>query len=383
MARSIVEYFAELPDPRKDKVKRHPLLVLLTIAILSVICGNDDFEAMEEFGISKRPWLQSFLDLDHGIPTADTFRRVFARLNPDAFEQCFIGWMKGLVGTLAGKLVAIDGKTLRGSFEHAWKADSAVQMVSAFVQENALVFAQVSVEEKGNEITAIPKLLELLDLQGATVSIDAIGCQKEIARRIKQGGGEYVLALKDNQETLFAKAKTLLDEAVLEASRGKEQRGGCGIILDQYEQTDSGHGRIEHRRVWITPEIEHLGEAAAGFTGLAGVAMVESTRAQIAGKTSQERRYYLFSHQEVTAERMARYIRGHWSVENNLHWVLDVQFHEDQSRVHAGHAAENLARARRIALNLLKREKTCRKGIATKRLKAGWDHQYLLKVLQM
>lgn len=375
MARSIAEQFAAMPDPRKDRGKRHPLSVLLAIAIMAVISGNDDFEGMEEFGTSKRTWLSGFLDLRHGIPTADTFRRVFAAMDPEAFERCFINWMKSLVGALAGKLIAIDGKTLRGSFQNAWNAHSAVHMVSAFVQANSLVFAQVAVEEKSNEITAIPRLLEMLDLKGATVTIDAMGCQKEIACRIRKEGGQYVLALKQNQETLYAKAKTLMEEAV--------KQGFCGLIHDRFEELESGHGRIEKRTVWITPEVEHLGESAGGFAGLSGVAMVESERELIGGSSKVERRYYLFSHEEMTAELIAGFIRGHWSVENNLHWMLDVQFQEDQSRVRTGHAAENLSRVRRLALNLLKQEKTCKKGIAIKRLKAGWDTDYLLKVLQM
>lgn len=374
MARSIAEHFVHLPDPRKNKGKRHSLTVILTIAIMAVICGNDDFEGMEVFAESKRLWLSEFLDLKHGVPTADTFRRVFALLDPDAFERCFIGWMRALAGALGGKLIAIDGKTLRRSFEHAWDAHAAVHMVSAFVRENALVFAQVAVEDKSNEITAIPRLLELLDIQGDTVSIDAMGCQKTIAQKIVAGGGEYVLALKENHGTLFAKAKTLLDEASMD---------GRGLILDGDEQADGGHGRIETRRVWITPEIDHLGEAAAGWAGLAGVAKVESVREVIGGRTSVESRYFLYSHQDASARLIGGYIRGHWTVENNLHWTLDVVFNEDQSRVRRGHEAENLSRVRRAALNLLKQEKSCRKGIAIKRLKAGWDTDYLLKVLQM
>lgn len=374
MARSIAEQFADLPDPRKNRGRRHPLITILTIAIMAVICGSDDFESMELFARSKRDWLAGFLDFKHGVPTADTFRRVFARLDPDAFERCFSGWMQALVGALEGKLIAIDGKTLRRSFQNAWDPHSAVHMVSAFVKENALVFAQVAVADKSNEITAIPRLLELLDLSGATVTIDAMGCQRSIARKIIEGGGDYVLALKENQETLYAKARTLLDEAALD---------GRGLILDRHAETDAGHGRIETRKVWITPEIEHLGESAEGFKGLAGVAKVESTREIIGGKKSVESRYFLFSHQDASAALIGGYIRSHWSVENNLHWQLDVAFKEDQSRVRAGHEAENLSRVRRAALNLLKQEKTCKKGIAIKRLNAGWDTDYLLKVLQM
>jgi predicted transposase YbfD/YdcC len=375
MARSIAEQFAALPDPRKNKGKRHPLIVILTIAVMAVICGNDDFEGMEVFAESKRPWLETFLDLKHGIPTADTFRRVFARLDPDAFEQCFSNWMKSLAGSLGGKIIALDGKTLRRSFEHAWDPHSAVHIVSAFVEANSLVLAQVAVEDKSNEITAIPKLLELLDLKDATVTIDAMGCQREIAKKIREGSGDYVLALKKNQETLYLKTKTLLDEAV--------KNGFKGLIHDAYEEIDAGHGRIETRRVWITPEVEHLGASAEGFAGLAGVALVESKREIIGQEPSVEHRYYIFSHEDMTAEMIAGFIRGHWSVENNLHWMLDVQFNEDQSRVRAGHEAENLSRVRRLSLNLLKQEKTCKKGIAIKRLKAGWDADYLLKVLQM
>ncbi len=251
MASSIAEHFAELPDPRGAKGKRHALMVILTIAIMAVICGNDDFEGMEEFGLSKRPWLAGFLDLAHGIPTADTFRRVFARLDPEAFERCFMGWMRGLVGSLGGKLIAIDGKTLRRSFQNAWDPHSAVHMVSAFVQANSLVFAQMAVDDKSNEITAIPRLLELLDLHGATVSIDAMGCQRNIAGKIKEGGGEYVLALKGNQGILEAKVQTLFEEAV--------HQGFKGLIHEVHEETDAGHGRIEEANA-----LDHAGGGALG-----------------------------------------------------------------------------------------------------------------------
>jgi predicted transposase YbfD/YdcC len=372
MADSIVTQFADLPDPRSPHGRQHQLSDILTIAICGVICGAESWTEIEQFGGDKEPWFRTFLKLPRGIPSHDTFGRVFAALDPQAFERCFEKWVGVLAAHGGGKIIAVDGKTLRRSFEHAW-SKTGIHLVSAFATANRLILGQLSTEAKSNEITAIPKLLELLDLQGATVTIDAMGCQKEIARQIIGQGGDYVLTVKDNQPNLHAQVKALLDEAILDSFKG--MAGDC------FEETNGGHGRIEVRKVWCTPEVQWLKEHG-DWPGLRSLAVVESHR-QVLGRTSVERRYYISSRCGTDAEAMAEVVRDHWGIENRVHWQLDVSFNEDQCRVRTGHAAENLSRLRRMALNLLKQEKSAKVGIKGKRLKAGWNPNYLLKVLQM
>jgi len=372
MADSILTCFADIPDPRSARGRQHELSDILTIALCGVICGAESWTEVEQFGCDKEPWLRTFLKLPRGIPSHDTFGRVFAALDPEAFERCFKKWVEALAHHSGGKIIAVDGKTLRRSFEHAWKK-TGIHLVSAFATTNRLVLGQVATEVKSNEITAIPKLLELLDLQGATVTIDAMGCQKEIARQIISQGGDYMLAVKDNQPKLHAHVKALLDEAILDSFKGMEG--------DYSEGTEAGHGRIEVRKVWCTPEVRWLKEKE-DWPGLRSLAVVESHR-QVLGRTSVERRYYISSHCGTDAQATATAIRSHWGIENQVHWQLDVSFNEDQCRVRTGHAAENFSRLRRIALNLLKQEKSVKVGIKAKRLKAGWNPDYLLKVLQM
>jgi predicted transposase YbfD/YdcC len=372
--RGLLRFFRDLPDPRGDN-KLHALTDMIVIAICAVICGADGWVQVELFGKAKKKFFKSFLELPHGIPSHDTFGRVFARLNPDAFEACFTAWTRSLsqdqdVG--AGKLVSIDGKAIRRSFQHAWDKSGMAHLVSAFVSGNRMVFGQLAVADKSNEITAIPRLLDLLDVRGATVTIDAMGCQKNIARKIVDGKGDYYLAVKENQPQLYQKVRSLLDEALLE--------NFAGMKHDYFQESDGGHGRIETRRVWVTPEVKWLGELRHEWSGLNALVLVEATR-QLNGKTSTERRYYIGSNKAATAERAAGSIRGHWGIENQLHWSLDMSFDEDASRIRKGHAAENFSRLRRIALNLLQRETTRKVGIKSKRLLAGWDHDYLLGLL--
>jgi predicted transposase YbfD/YdcC len=284
-----------------------------------------------------------------------------------------------------GRLVAIDGKTVRRSFAHAWDKSGAAHLVSALVSQgdNRLVFAQVAVEDKGNEITAIPKLLALMDLTGAVVTADAMGCQRGVAGGVVGGGGDYVLAVKDNQPALRDKVAKLLDEAALPG-------GIDGLSVGRFERSEEGHGRRETRRVWVVDDVAHLGERLlAQWPGLAtgSLALVERTRqdlGDLTGKVTTERHYYISSLKgadDAAARRMAGYVRGHWAVENNLHWQLDVSFDEDRRRIRKGHGAENFSRLCRIALNLLKRDRTLKNGIRTKRLNAGWDHDYLLGLI--
>lgn len=385
-----LRFFRDLPDPRAANVV-HKLHDILVIAICAVICGADGWAEVEVFGRSKLAWFRTFLDLPGGVPSHDTFGRVFARLDPDAFERRFVNWVGALAGGGGGgkRLVAIDGKAIRRSFEHAWDASGMAHLVSAFVDANRMVFAQVAVAEKSNEIDAIPRLLSLLDLAGATVTIDALGCQREVARQVVDCGGDYVLAVKANQPALHAKVKALLDEAILDRFDG--------MAHDACDDTCGGHGRVETRRAWVSDEVHWLGaDLLAAWPGLSCIAAVECTREIPGGggsggggggsggggsTRSTERRYFIASLKSPTARQVADAVRGHWAVENRLHWQLDVSFREDERRIRTGHGAENYSRLCRLALNLLKRDKTVKIGIHGKRLKAGWDEHYLLRLL--
>jgi predicted transposase YbfD/YdcC len=383
MAISIYEHFGDLPDPRRAQGRRHCLADMIVLAVCAVLCAADSWSDVVDFAKAKRKWFRTFLELPHDIPSQDTFERVFARLDPDAFERCFVQWTTALSGSSGGKLVAIDGKRIRRSFAHAWSQSVATHLVSAFVAANRTVFGQLAVEVKENEIVAIPKLLELLDLQGATVTIDAMGCQKAIAQKIIEAQADYVLAVKDNQPALHQKATMLMTEASLDhAKSGKNQCDGANgqVRYDFAQSVDGDHGRIETRRVWVSDEVEALGSVGRQWPGLASVVQVQSIR-DVAGQVSVENRLYISSIKGRDAERMGQMIRGHWSIENQLHYVLDVSFDEDRSRVRKGHAAENFSRIRRIALNLLRRDTTKKRGIKGKRLNAAWDHDYLLKLL--
>lgn len=375
MTNSIQAHFADLPDPRRAQGRRHRLSDMIVIAVCAVICCADSWADVADFGRAKLKWFRTFLDLPHGIPCQDTFERVFARLDPAAFERCFMSWTKALAGSSRGKLVAIDGKRIRRSFAHAWDHSTATHLVSAFVHEDATVLGQLSVDCKENEIVAIPKLLELLDLSGAAVTIDAMGCQTEIAGQIVRNGGDYVLAVKENQPALHDALRRNLDEMILEKF--------AGVRHDFAQSVEGDHGRIETRRVWVSDQLDDWLDAGlrSRWMGLRSVVVVEAKREMPLKPTSVERRYFISSLPGTDASRMATCIRGHWSVENKLHWVLDVSFAEDQSRQRKDHAAENFSRLRRIALNLLRRETTKKRGVKGKRLNAAWDHDYLLKLL--
>jgi len=366
----LLRYFSELKDPRMNRTRQHHLTDILTIAICAFICGANGWTQVEEFGRAKFTWFRTFLRLPNGIPSHDTFGRVFAKLDPTAFEACFRRWMEALAEKTNGRLIAVDGKTLRHSFDHA-NEKAAIHMVSAWSEANHLVLGQVATEEKSNEITAIPKLLKLLDIQDAVISIDAMGCQKAIAGQIIDQQGDYLLALKANQGGLHEEVELLFDQCI---------RDDCqGVAYATAQTVNGGHGRVEERRVWTTWEVDWFVEREV-WKGLRCFVCVESKRT-INGETSIERRYYICSLDGKDPNHILSLTRGHWGVENRLHWSLDVQFREDESRIRQGHASENYSRLNRIALNLLKQQTSHKVGIQTKRLRAGWDHDYLLKVL--
>jgi predicted transposase YbfD/YdcC len=366
---SVTRHFEHLPDPRSDHGKRYPLTALVTIAICAVICGAEDWVGVAAFGRAKADWFGTFLDLPDATPCHDTFARVFARLDPDAFERCFRSWTAALAGLLCGTL-SIDGKTLRRSFDAAGDR-AAIHMISAWAGAHGLVFGQLAVDQKSNEITAFPKLLELLDLQGLTVTIDAMGCQQDVAAAILARGGDYVLAVKDNQPTLHAEVMRAFDDAAREGWKGRAH--------DVHEESDKGHGRIERRTTTITWDPRALVEVS-GWPRVRCLVRVQRERT-VGDSTAVTTHHFIASLETRRALRMAEAVRAHWEVENQLHWRLDVCFNEDQSRLRKGHGAQNMSRLRRIALNALRRDTTQKMGLKNKRLLAGWDHRYLLSLL--
>ena len=368
--RGLLRAFAELEDPRMNRTKKHSLSDILTLSICAVICGADGWVQVEEFGSCKEEWFRTFLDLPHGIPSHDTLGRVFARLDPQAFEECFLQWIAELATASKGRLVAIDGKTIRRSLDAA-NGREAIHMVSAWCQANHMVLGQLATDAKSNEITAIPKLLKLLDLDEAVVTIDAAGCQKKIAKQIVDQGADYVLQLKGNQGGLHAETVELFDQCL---------RDDChGIAYTTATRTNGGHGRIERRRIWATSEVGWFAERSK-WKKLRSLIRVQATRT-VDGETSCEYRYYISSLPADDPKQLLGYIRGHWSVENNLHWCLDVSFGDDDRRIRKGHGAENFARLSRIALNLLKAQTQHKVGLKTKRLCCGWKQDYLFRVL--
>jgi predicted transposase YbfD/YdcC len=348
----------------------HLLIDIVMLTICAVICGADSWVEIENYGIAKQGWLETFLELPNGIPSHDTIERVFARLRPNQLQQCFLNWVQAVFEISEGQLIALDGKTLRGSYYERDGKQGMIHMVSAWATENRIVLAQRKVNEKSNEITAIPELLRVLDLAGAVVSIDAMGCQTAIAAQIVEQQGDYVLALKGNQGNLFEDVAQLFDYARQQQFRDIEH--------DYYQTQEQAHGRRELRRYWVMGQTEHL-VGAEHWAKLTTIGCVESQR-QIGDKITCETRYYLMS-LPLDATGFAAAVRGHWGIENQLHWILDVAFREDQARSTLGYSGENMAVIRHLAVNLLSQEKSARGGIRAKRLKAGWDDHYLLKVL--
>jgi predicted transposase YbfD/YdcC len=372
MKKTITDYFAVLPDPRRDKCKKHLLLDIITIAILAVIGGADNFVEIEEFGEAKEEWLKSFLRLENGIPSHDTFRRVFGLIDPIEFRECFWGWISAIKTTTKQEVVAVDGKTLCGSIDRAAEK-GALQMVSAWACESQLSLGQLRCEEKSNEITAIPELLKLLELEGCIVTIDAMGCQTEIVKQIVWQGADYQISLKGNQG--------ILHEEVREYFQWARKINFREIEFDYFESIEKDHERIEQRRCWVVEDVEWL-SSYEKWSGLRSLAAVEVEREELAtGKKSCETRYFISS-LEAAAKLQCETARRHWQIENSLHWVLDVAFREDFSRLRKDSAPENFAALRQIALNLLKQNKQTKVGVKAKRLRAGWDNEFLWNTLQ-
>lgn len=361
---SIIDHFSNVEDPRVNRQKKHQLQDIFFITLCAVICGADDWVAIETFGKAKEDWFTEQLGLKHGIPSHDTFGDVFAAIDTEKFSECFSNWVTDIAALAEGEIIAIDGKCLRRSVDKASKK-AAIHMVSAWAQQNSLVLGQIKVDDKSNEITAIPKLLERLNISGAVITIDAMGCQKDIAQKIIQKEADYVLSLKGNQGSLYDDVKTYFESSLAPEIAATT--------------VDGEHGRIETRTVRMADDIEWLRKNHA-WEGLNSIIAVTAKR-ETAGKITEETRYFISSLSADNPQRAQHAVRAHWAVENNLHWVLDMAFAEDSNRARKGYSAANLAVIRHIALNLIKKEKSAKQGIKTKRLKAGWDNDYLLKVI--
>ena len=366
--KSVDYYFENVQDPRHHN-KVHKLIDIIIISICAVVAGADTYEQIENFGKKRKKWLQKFLELPAGIPSHDTIGRVFERINPEEFQNSFKFWIESITDLTRGQVIAIDGKTLRRSHDRS-KDKKAIHMISAWATFNKVVLGQLKTAEKSNEITAIPRLLKLLDISGCIITIDAMGTQKKIAETIIKEGGDYVLALKKNHKALYADTVAFFEETDCRQSEEK--------TLDQHETTDGDHGRIEIRKYAITSDIDWL-QGRENWAGLKSIGMVESTR-EINGEVSIEKRYYISS-LDSDAKKFGHSVRSHWGIENKVHWVLDIGFREDESRIRKGYAPENFAVLRHIALNLIRNNKSFKGSIKTKRLNAAMDIDYLEEVM--
>lgn len=362
---SLITILREVPDPRVDRTKDHDLTDLLVIALCTILCGGDSFYDMEDFAQVRQEWLKTFLPLRNGPPSHDTFNRLFQAMDPNAWADALGRWTQSVRTALGGEVVALDGKSLRRALN---QGEDMRTIVSAWATQSGLLLGQRKVRDKSNEITVVPELLQMLELSGCIVTADALHCQKQIAKEIIEADADYVLALKGNQGTAFREIKSFLDDAV--------DRNSSGLV---YKETiDKGHGRLETRRYWQSEKIDWFADKNE-WEGLSSVGLVESVREKN-GNKSVERRYYLSS-LKTNIDQFAGAVRGHWSIENQLHWVLDVIFGEDQSRARSENAAENLAALRRLAVNLLRKDKKCKRGAKGKLMRAAIDPDYLRHLL--
>ena len=367
-----------LPDPRRKQGQRYPFESIIMIALMSMVCGADDASAMEVWGELNEKWLSGFLDLPHGTPSQDVFLAVFAALKPDAFNAMFLAWVELLKGRLSavGRHIAVDGKTSRRSFDLG-KEQPAIYTVSAWLSDEGLVLGQFKTREKSNEITAIPELLKMIDLRGATVTVDALGCQTEIAEEIVAGGGNYLLSVKENQPTLHADIR----EAFADAVREPRQPMDPPLAVERWTDTTKGHGRIEERTLLVCHDLSWL-TTRSRWSGLSFIARMESTRTDVrTGKSTTEHRYFIGSDSGSCCERIGQLIRRHWGIENELHWVLDMAFREDEARHRARNCAANLTTLRHFTLNLIKNAPNRKLGIPNSRKRAGWDRSYLIELV--
>lgn len=362
--------FKTVEDPRMNRRKLHELLDIIGVTICAVIAGSDTWTEVEDYGKEKEQWLRSFLKLKNGIPSHDTFGRVFALLDSNELEKAFVQWVRALVGRLEG-VVAIDGKTARRSHDSASKK-GALHLVSAWASDAGLVLGQVATNQKSNEITAIPQLLGMLDIKGCLVTIDAMGCQRKIAQNILDAGADYLLSVKGNQERL--------EEDIAEEFAQAQADGFKHMKHTHYETVEKNRERIEKREYWLTADVGGLGTLEK-WPGLAAMVMCKRTRT-LGKETSSETHYYITSTKDADAEKIGNSVRSHWGVENSLHWVLDIAFREDESRIRTGNAQQNMALLRKLAINLIKNDKTSKRGIKNKRLRAGWNNDYMIQLLR-
>lgn len=368
---TIEQHFSEIEDPRVERSKRHLLIDIITVTLCAVIAGAETWEDIELYGQCKYQWFKKFLLLPNGIPSHDTINRVFARLDPEQLQKCFLNWVKSISDLIEGEIVAIDGKTLRHSSDKN-NNKKAIVMVSAWAQQQGLVLGQRKVDGKSNEITAIPELLKVLYLQGAIVTIDAIGCQKEIVSTIVEKEANYLITVKKNQPSLYNEIEATFKQAL--------KTDWAGGTHSQYQLKQEAHGRKETRFYRSLTNLVFPLDSQEKWSQIRSLVMAEYLRVEKNGKTTIERRYYISS-LSLSAQKFSQIIRGHWSIENQLHWILDVAFHEDDSRIRKDNAPENLAVIRHIALNLLKQDKRGKGSIRSKRNRAGWDNEYLLSLL--
>jgi predicted transposase YbfD/YdcC len=371
LSMNIVDHFRDIKDPRIDRQKKHTIWDIIVLTICAVVCGCETWEDIEMYGKEKHQWLKGFLSLPNGIPSHDTIRRLFIRLNPDHLQECFLSWVQSIRAHIQGEVVSIDGKTARRTHDR-YHGKSALHMVSAWASENRMVLGQVKSDEKSNEITAIPELLKLLELQGCIVTIDAIGCQKEIAKQIRHKKADYVLAVKANRPQLLSEIESCFEEV----TPGNEQQEHW---IDYHRSFAKEHGRIETREYLTTDEIDWLKPLLRDWKDIRSIGMVRSKRV-IGDQETNECRYYLSS-LAANAELFGTAVRAHWGVENSLHWVLDMVFREDESRMRKGNSPENFAILRRIALNVVRRDASSKFSLKARRKAAGWNNSYLEQLL--